>query len=83
MTLMHPRIQEYLDEIVAWAASQEYEVLKADAAITAMKQLQSALPQLREIRVAAMRTMTSQGWTETDMAKELGISRARVHQLME
>lgn len=81
--LINPQTQRYLDEIVVWVAAQELEVLKADAAITAMKQLQAILPQLREIRVAAMRNMTTQGWSETDMAKELGISRARVHQLME
>ncbi len=81
MTLINPKVQAMLDEIVQWADDQEHDILRADAAITAMKQLQETLPLLRQIRVEALRNLYLTGWTDGDLAKELGVSRARIYQL--
>lgn len=56
-------------------------MLVADAASTAIIDLQAAIVDLREIKVAAVRDLAFQGWSETEIAKELGITRARVHQI--
>jgi hypothetical protein len=81
MTLKHPTLTDSLNEVTIWADTQELEILRADAAITIMKELQNALPKLRRIRVSAMRALQESGWTDSDIARELDISRARVYQL--
>lgn len=82
MALRHPEFTEALERMVEWADSQETPLLKGDAAGTAVKDLREAMFALAKIRVSAMRELSAAGWTYADLAKEFGISKQRVDQLV-
>jgi hypothetical protein len=81
--LKHPHLQEWMAELVGWCSAQELEVLRADAAQTAIKDLQKLVIVLSEIRRGAVRGMAEYGYSQAEIAKELGLSRARIDQILE
>lgn len=71
-----------LEKLIEWCENQPMHVLVADAAGTAILDLQDAIVELRNVRAAGIRAMAEDGWTHREIAKELGISRARVEQII-
>lgn len=82
MTLRNTQFHEELEMMVGWAKTQPTPELRADASITAMKDLRSAELMLSRIRVQALREMVETGWSYQDIAAQFGITRQRVEQLV-
>lgn len=80
--LRNPRLAGQMERLKEFCTKQPMHVLVADAAGTAMLDLQRAIGELADIRAAAIREMAEDGWTHREIAKELGISRARVEQII-
>jgi DNA-directed RNA polymerase specialized sigma24 family protein len=82
MTLRHPLVRKQLHKLEGWCAGQTMHVLVADAAATAIEDLQASVIRLSEIRAAGVRAMAEDGWSHREIANELRISRARVDQII-
>ena len=80
--LKHPHLDDWLDQLERWVDGQEMDVLKADAAQTAILTIQEAIVRLSEQRRAAVRGMASQGYSQREIARELNVSRARIDQIL-
>lgn len=82
MTLKHPTLSDQLDELARWCQEQEMDVLIADAAQTALLELQAAVKRLSWIRRTAVRNMAAQGYTHREIATELSLSHGRIDQII-
>jgi len=67
---------------VAWVQGQETTTAKAMAAKWAMDLLAEVVTQISTERIAAVRALWADGWGLADISGALGISRARVHQII-
>lgn len=83
MQLSHPDSEKVIRDLVEWARAQETEVARAAAAKWAMTLMAEVTGQLSEVRIEAIRSLWTQGWSLADISEALEISRARVHQIIE
>jgi len=82
MTLKHPTLEQDLAALEVWCKDQEYDLLVADAAQTALLQLQAAVKRLSWVRKAAVRRLAEAGHTHREIANELSLSHGRIDQIL-
>ena len=81
--ISNPQAAEQVQALVAWAASHQTDVANAMASKWAMDTLAAATTQLSQVRVVAVRSLWASGWSLADIHEALGLSRARIHQIIE
>lgn len=73
-----------LDELCSEIENDDSYVDQARLATDAINELQrGGVNRLAAIKTSAIRALFEQGWTVGEIASEIGISRARVHQLID
>lgn len=81
--ITHPALEDAVRSLVDWVDEQETQMAKAAAAKWAMALLQEVTNQISTQRIQAVRVLWEEGWSLKDISEALGISRARVHQIIE
>lgn len=71
-----------VEALVEWACTQEGELAQAAACIWASDMLAAAMVELGNGRAAAIRALVEEGWSYGELATALGITRARIHQIV-
>lgn len=80
--ITHPQVEAQVRALVQWVQSRDTNVAQAAAAAWAMSMLTDVSRQIGTVRVSAIRLMWDQGWSLADISEALGMSRARVHQII-
>lgn len=81
--IVWPKGQHLASELPEWARSQETEIARALAAKWALDMLAKATSELAVVRTEAVRGLWSMGWSLKEISEALGLSRARIHQIIE
>lgn len=58
-------------------------VVRAKQSVMLMEELQNAIAELSEIRAAALRDLHNTGWSYAQLGEAVGLTRARVHQIVD
>ena len=82
-TISNPERETAVRGVVEWAASQDTQIARALAARWAIDLLADVTLGLSQVRIEAVRGLWAEGWSLKDISEALGISRARVHQIIE
>jgi DNA-directed RNA polymerase specialized sigma24 family protein len=75
-------LTSYLSTVAEAIRGESTWLEQARASHDAVNALQQAYQQMTEIRREAIRALYTEGWSVGDISNELGISRARVHQIL-
>jgi DNA-directed RNA polymerase specialized sigma24 family protein len=81
--ITNPKAEQVVLGIAAWARSQPTEVARAAAAKWALDTLAQASLDISQVRIEAVRGLWAEGWSLSDISEALGLSRARIHQIIE
>jgi len=73
---------KYLNELCERIEKDDNYVDQARDASDAIIELQRAEHRLAAIKTAGIRALFEQGWTVKDIGEEVGVSRARIHQII-
>lgn len=71
-----------LDDLCVEIESDTSYVDQATKATDAILELQRTVNRLAAVKTSAIRALWEQGWTTKDISEEVGVSRARIHQLI-
>lgn len=83
MGITNAALEANVRDLVGWSRSQETQVARAMSAQWAMKVLADVQAELSTVRIEAVRSLWTEGWSLKDISEALEISRARVHQIVE
>jgi DNA-directed RNA polymerase specialized sigma24 family protein len=78
-----PEAEKHVRALVPWVQAQDTEIARAHAARWAMRLLAEVTNEISTARIGAVRVLWQEGWSLTDIAEALGMSRARVHQIIQ
>lgn len=79
-----PWVTEHLDDIYNWVQDIEDTATRAEAASAVIDLYKESLEiPLAELRVGDVRMLKAQGWSYSSLAEAFGLSRSRLHQIVE